>query len=50
MKEDFDKLTRYINGLRFEIQDDLDILSLEIVEEVYQIALKIKEKLERKTS
>lgn len=43
-----EKLARYINGIIFEIQDELGILSLKNVEEAYQIALKIEEKLVRK--
>jgi len=43
-----EKVARYVNGLRMDIQDEISILSPKIVEEAYQIALKAKEKLMRK--
>ena len=45
-----EKVARYVNSLRFDIQDELSFLSLRSVEEAYQIALKAKEKLMRKHS
>lgn len=50
MEMDDEKLARYINVLRFEIQGELDILSLKIIKEAYYIALKIEENLTRKQS
>jgi hypothetical protein len=44
------KSSRDINGLRFEIQDDINMMSVRIVEDAYQIALKTEEKLARKQS
>lgn len=43
-----EKIARYVNCLRMEIQDEISILSPKIVEEAYQMALKAKEKLLRK--
>ena len=37
-----EKISRYINGLRMEIQDEISILSPKTVEEAYQMALKAK--------
>ena len=45
-----EKIARYINGLRMEIQDEISILSPKRVEEAYQMALKAEEKLLRKKS
>ena len=45
-----EKTARYVNGLKFEIQDDIGLLSPKTVEEVYQMALKAEEKLLRKKS
>jgi hypothetical protein len=38
----------YINGLRYEIQDEISLLTIKIVEDAYQASLKAKEKLARK--
>lgn len=43
-KRDF----RYINGLGFEIQDEMSLLSLKTIEEAYQFGLKVEEELARK--
>lgn len=45
-----EKVARYVNGLRMDIQDDISILSPKIVEEAYQMVLKAEEKLMRKKS
>ena len=45
-----EKVARYVNSLRFDIQDELSLLSLTSVEEAYQVALKDEEKLMRKQS
>ena len=46
--DDVEKIVRYINGLRSEIQDEISFLKLESVEEAYQYALKDKEILTKK--
>jgi uncharacterized FlaG/YvyC family protein len=38
----------YINGLRYEIQDEINMMLVRIVEDAYQFALKEEEKLARK--
>ena len=43
-----EKVSRYVNSLRFDIQDELSLLSLISVEEAYQVALNAEEKLIRK--
>ena len=43
-----EKVARYINGLRMEIQDEMSMLSLKTMDEAYQMALKAEEKLLRK--
>eukprot|EP00253_Pinus_taeda_P020545 PITA_20545 len=45
-----DKVARYMNGLRMDIQDEISLLSPKTVKEAYQIALKAEEKLMRKQS
>ena len=50
MEDTPERVTRYVNGLRFDIQDELSLLSLRYVKEAYQIAMKVDEKLMRKES
>jgi hypothetical protein len=47
-ERDEDKVARYINGLRYEIQDELSMMSVKTMEDSYQFVLKAKEKLARK--
>jgi hypothetical protein len=47
-EKDEEKVTTYINGLRYEIQDEINIMSVRTVEDAYQFALKEEEKLARK--
>ena len=39
---------RFVNGLRWEILDEISILSPRTIDEAYQIALKAEEKINRK--
>ena len=50
MEDTPERVARYINGLIFDIQYELGVLSLISVEESYQVALKVEEKLMRKQS
>ena len=43
-----EKVARYVNGLRYEIQDELNMMSFKTVEDAYQFVLKAEEKLARK--
>jgi hypothetical protein len=45
-----EKTSRYINGLRYEIQEDINMLFVSKVKDAYQEALKVEEKLVRKQS
>jgi hypothetical protein len=47
-EKDDEKVSRYINGLRYEIQDEINMMTVRTVEDAYQIALKAEEKLARK--
>ena len=38
----------YINGLRYDIYDELSLLNMKTVEDAYQVASKVEEKLLRK--
>jgi hypothetical protein len=49
-ERDEEKVVRYINGLRYEIQDELSMMLVRTVEDSYQFALKAEEKLSRKQS
>ena len=47
-ENEYEKTTRYINGMRYEIQEELNMMLVSKVEDSYQVALKAKEKLARK--
>lgn len=47
VEDDVEKVARYINGLRYDIQDEITLLSLRKIEDAYQAALKAKEKMLR---
>jgi hypothetical protein len=47
-ESDDEKVARYLNGLRYDIQDELSMVTIRIVEDAYQMALKAEEKLNRK--
>jgi hypothetical protein len=43
-----EKTSRYINGMRYEIQEEISMISIIKVEDAYQAALNVEEKLARK--
>jgi hypothetical protein len=45
-----EKTTRYINGIRYEIQDEISMMSVSKVEDAYQAALKAEENLAKRQS
>jgi uncharacterized protein YjbK len=47
-ESDDEKVERYLNGLRYDIQDELSMVTIRTVEDAYQMALKAEEKLSRK--
>jgi hypothetical protein len=47
-KSDDEKVSRYLNGLRHDIQDELSMVTIRTIEDAYQMALKAEEKLSRK--
>ena len=47
-ESDDEKVARYLNGLRYDIQDELSMTTIRTVEDAYQMALKAEEKLGRK--
>jgi hypothetical protein len=49
-ESDEEKVSRYINGLRYEIQDEINMMTMRTVEDAYQVALKEEEKLARSKS
>jgi hypothetical protein len=46
-ENDEEKIDRYINGLRYEIHDDIIVMKMRNIEDSYQVALKEEEKLAR---
>jgi hypothetical protein len=44
-ESDDEKVTRYMNGLRYEIQDEMSMVTIINVEDAYQVSLKAEEKL-----
>jgi hypothetical protein len=47
-ESDDEKFTRYMNGLRYDIKDEMSMTTIRTVEDAYQMALKVEEKLKRK--
>jgi hypothetical protein len=47
-ESDDEKFARYMNGLRYDIQDEMSMVTIRMVEDAYQMALKAEEKLSRK--
>jgi hypothetical protein len=44
-ESDDEKVARYMNGLRYDIQDEMSMMTIRTVEDAYQMALKAEEKL-----
>ena len=44
-----EKIARYVNSLRFNIQDEVGMMKIESIEEAYQYALKAEDKLKRES-
>ena len=44
-ESDDEKVARYVNGLRYDIQDEMSMVTILTVEDAYQMALKAEEKL-----
>jgi hypothetical protein len=47
-ENDDEKTTRYINGLRYEIQEDISMMYVSKFKDTYQTTLKDEDKLARK--
>jgi uncharacterized protein YjbK len=47
-ESDDEKVARYMNGLRYDIQDEMSMVTIRTVEDAYQMALKVEEKLSQK--
>ena len=48
VKEEDDKVASFMNGLKFNIQDEIGLNIPRTLEEFFQIAIRIEEKLKRK--
>jgi uncharacterized protein YjbK len=44
-ESDDENVSRYMNGMRYDIQDEMSMMTIRMVEDAYQMALKAKEKL-----
>jgi hypothetical protein len=44
-ESDDEKVSRYMNGLRYDIQDEMSMMTIWTMEDAYQMALKAEEKL-----
>ena len=44
-EDNYEKVARFMNGLRLDIQDEMSLFSPKSVEEAYQCVLKVEEKL-----
>jgi hypothetical protein len=49
-ESDDEKVTRYMNGMRYEIQDEMSMMTIRNVEDAYLVAMRAEEKLARKQS
>jgi hypothetical protein len=49
-KSNDERVARYLNGPRYEIEDELNLATIRMVEDAYQLALKVEEKSSRKQS
>jgi hypothetical protein len=49
-ESDDEKVARYMNGLIYDIQDEMSMMIIRTIEDAYQMALKAEEKLSRKQS
>jgi len=49
-ESDEEKVAMYINGMRYEIQEEINMMTMRMVENYYQASLKEKENLARKQS
>jgi peptidyl-tRNA hydrolase len=47
-ESDDEKVARYMNGLRYDIQDEMSMVTIRNVEDAYQVSLKAEKKLARK--
>ena len=50
VEESAKKASRYVNGLRMDIQEEISMISPRTMEEAYQCALREEEKIVRKQS
>jgi hypothetical protein len=44
-ESDDEKVVKYMNGLRYDIQDEMRMMTIQTIEYSYQMALKVEEKL-----
>ncbi|XP_059076384.1 uncharacterized protein LOC131875750 [Cryptomeria japonica] len=47
-EDDEEKVARYLNGLRYNIQDELSLTTPRIAKECYKLVMKVEEKLQRR--
>lgn len=47
-EDEKEMVSRYLNGLRYNIQDELSLATPRMVEECYKLAVKFEEKIKRR--
>jgi hypothetical protein len=47
-ESDDEKVFRYMNGLRYDMQDEMSMMTIQTVEDAYHMALNAEEKLSQK--
>ena len=47
-EEEPERVARYLNGLRMNIQEEINLLALDTLGKCFQLALKVEEELKRK--
>jgi hypothetical protein len=47
-ESDYEKVSRYMNGLRYDIHNEMSMMTIQMVEYSYQMDLKAEENLSRK--
>lgn len=47
-EEKSEKVSRHLNGLRYNIQEELNLLSSDTIGRCHQLAIKVEEKIKRR--
>ena len=50
IEDTVEKVAKYLNGLRYDIQDELSLVNPTGIDEAYQYALRVEERIQRRQS